>query len=113
MKPGGIFRAVVPDLHSAVEKYLKDNDADGFIESTYLTESKPKTIARKLFHIVNGHRNHHWMYDGTSMIALLTTAGFHNVQVLKPGITTIPDPGDIKLFDHPPPEDNVYVEAVA
>ena len=110
LKSGGIIRLAVPNIKYQVDNYLKDGDADKFIESTYLTRKKPKTIIAKIKHLLIGDRNHQWMYDGKSLCNLLSSAGFEEPKILEPGLTTIPDPGTLDLKERSP--ESVFVEAV-
>ena len=110
LKSGGIIRLAVPNIKYQVDNYLKDGDADKFIESTHLTRKKPKTIIAKIKYLIIGDRNHQWMYDGKSLCNLLSSAGFEEPRILETGLTTIPDPGmlDLKERSH----ESVFVEAV-
>ena len=110
LKSGGIIRLAVPNIKYQVDNYLKDGDADKFIESTYLTRKKPKTIIAKIKYLIIGDRNHQWMYDGKSLCNLLSSAGFEEPRILEPGLTTIPDPGMLDLKERSP--ESVFVEAV-
>ena len=110
LKSGGIIRLAVPNIKYQVDNYLKDGDADKFIESTHLTRKKPKTIIAKIKYLIIGDRNHQWMYDGKSLCNLLSSAGFEEPRILEPGLTTIPDPGMLDLKERSP--ESVFVEAV-
>jgi hypothetical protein len=110
LKPGGIIRVVVPDLRILIDRYLVNGNADELIAGTFLAVPKPKTLTQKLLHLLNGHRNHHWIYDAASMSALLELCGFSEIQTLKPGVSTIPDPGEVNLFDWE--GESLYIEAV-
>ena len=110
LKSGGIIRLAVPNIKYQVDNYLKDGDADKFIESTHLTRKKPKTIIAKIKYLLIGDRNHQWMYDGKSLCNLLSSAGFEEPKILEPGLTTIPDPGTLDLKERSP--ESVFVEAV-
>ena len=109
LKSGGIIRLAVPNIKYQVDNYLKDGDADKFIESTYLTRKKPKTIIAKIKYLIIGDRNHQWMYDGKSLCKLLSSAGFYEPCILEPSLTTIPDPGMLNLKERL--SESVYVEA--
>lgn len=111
LKPSGIVRVVVPDLRILIDGYLESGNADDLIAGTFLAVPKPKTLSQKLLHLLNGHRNHHWIYDAASMSALLESCGFSNTQILKPGATTIPDPGELNLFDWE--GESLYIEAIS
>ena len=109
LKSGGIIRLAVPNIKYQVDNYLKDGDADKFIESTYLTRKKPKTIIAKIKYLIIGDRNHQWMYDGKSLCNLLSSAGYNEPCILEPSLTTIPNPGMLDLKERLP--ESVYVEA--
>jgi predicted SAM-dependent methyltransferase len=85
LKPGGCFRLIVPDLEIRVQKYLKENDCDAFIESIGFGKKKNDKnfidFLRKLF----GNSGHLWMYDNKSMQKNLAEAGFGNIRKCKIG----------------------------
>jgi SAM-dependent methyltransferase len=82
LRPGGIFRLVVPDLHWRALRYVaaaasgKDSAADQFMSSANVGRgTRPKGLvshARAHF----GHSPHLWMYDFASLKAGLEDAGF-------------------------------------
>jgi predicted SAM-dependent methyltransferase len=109
LKPAGVLRIVVPDIRKQVDQYLADGDADALIAGTLLSTSKPKTISAKFRWLLYGHRNHHWMYDEHSMIGLLQSSGFRNIQALEPGATTITEPDGLNLFERA--GESIFVEA--
>ena len=108
--PGGVIRTALPNIRFHVDNYLRDGDADAFIEATCLTHVRPKTLREKSRLLLIGDRGHLWMYDGDSFCRLLTCAGFKNAQVLEPGVTTISNPGKLNLREREP--ESVFVEAV-
>lgn len=111
LKPGGVFRIVVPDLRAAVNDYIAHGDADHFIHHTHMVHPKPATTFGKLkFAFFTGFRGHQWMYDAKSLAKLLAQAGFENPQSLRPGETTIPDPGNLNLRERE--EGSLYMEAI-
>jgi SAM-dependent methyltransferase len=97
--PGGVVRLVVPDFAQQIAQYNKDQDADEFLRYTNLTRPKPRSLAEKLKLLIVGMRHHLWAYDANSMSRLLSGAGFQNVSILQPGETTIPDPGQLNLYE--------------
>ena len=109
LKSGGIIRLAVPNIKYQVDNYLKDGDADKFIESTHLTRKQPKTIIAKIKYLIIGDRNHQWMYDGKSLCNLLSSAGFEEPRILETGLTNIPDPGMLDLKERS--LESVFVEA--
>lgn len=109
LKSGGIIRIAVPNIKYLVENYLKDNDADNFIERTLLTKKKPKKIIAKIKYLIIGDRNHQWMYDGESLCKLLSSVGFHKPKVMDIGTTIITEIGELDLEERLP--ESVFVEA--
>lgn len=99
LKPGGILRLVVPDLKYAIKKYLLNNDADLFIESTLLCVDNPRSFIERIKFILVGNRHHHWMYDGKSLSDKLHSNGFDSVKIKKIGKTSILDYGNLDLFE--------------
>jgi predicted SAM-dependent methyltransferase len=110
LKPGGILRIVVPDLRITVEDYVAKGNADVFLDHLQLELDKPHGLRGHLRNILVGGRNHHWLYDGRSISALIARSGFSDVRVLKPGETRIADPGQLNLRERE--GESVYVEAV-
>lgn len=87
LKPGAVFRLVVPDLAAEIRKYCEDT-TDGaalqFLRSTQLgQEVRPRGVAaiRDLF----GNSRHRWMWDELSMCCELKKAGFVEVRRAKMG----------------------------
>jgi predicted SAM-dependent methyltransferase len=110
LRPGGIVRIAVPDIRFLIDNYLQDEDADGFIERTRLTRPSPRKIIEKAKYLMIGDRNHQWMYDGRSLCALLTRAGFEDVEVAPAGTTRIPDCAELNLAERVP--ESVFAEAI-
>jgi len=85
LKPGGIFRGVVPDLYSAVQNYLRDfekdeDPANNLMRSTMLgVESRPKNWSGYVKSIY-GNSKHLWMWDYKSLEFELRKAGFINIR---------------------------------
>jgi predicted SAM-dependent methyltransferase len=86
LKPGGIFRIIVPDLEVRVRQYILDlengiKDAnDRFLRACYLgVESKPKSLIARLRKFY-GASDHLWMYDYPSMTEMLKKAGFVDIR---------------------------------
>ncbi|MEI7895990.1 MAG: methyltransferase domain-containing protein [bacterium] len=107
--PGGILRLVVPDLAMIINKYNENHDADAFVTEIYLSQLRPRTFTQRLRATVVGSRIHQWVYDGASLSAVLMKNGFIDPTVLKPGETTIPDPGEFNLSERA--DVSLYVEA--
>lgn len=107
--PGGIIRIAVPDLRFHVDRYLTRHDADLFVEGVRLGRDRAKGLRQKLMSVIARDPEHHWMYDGESLVKLLAAAGFLNPRVMPSGTTMIPDPGALDLAERSP--ESVFVEA--
>lgn len=92
-----------------VDRYLENADADDFMTRTYLCQRKPKSLIEKLKFLFIGSRDHHWMYDGQSLIKLLNSVGFYKAQILLAGQTRIVNPDGLDLYERQ--DESVYIEA--
>jgi predicted SAM-dependent methyltransferase len=110
LESGGIIRIAVPDLQLAVDKYLKINDADAFMEDILVQAPPISSMKQKFSLLVAGYRHHQWMYDGDSLKKLLNETGFQNAEVCEPGFTKMSDPDGLNLYERS--EQSVYVEAI-
>ena len=108
LKPSGIIRLCVPDLKNMVERYMANGNAEQFLSGTGLLRTYPKNFVQRLKAVIIGDRGHKHLYDGESLKALLTFAGFRNVEIKNAGATKIPDPGKLDLKERI--NDSVYVE---
>lgn len=85
LKPGGVFRGVVPDLKVAAEEYLASFDkvdapANDFMRSTMLgIETRGKGVLAGLKGLY-GNSKHLWMWDYQSLQAELTKIGFKTIR---------------------------------
>ncbi|MDQ3524031.1 MAG: class I SAM-dependent methyltransferase [Chloroflexota bacterium] len=83
LKPGGVFRGVLPDLALEVQAYLDCNEADRashFMRSTLLgTERRPRDVAGWIREAL-GNSRHTWMWDQRSLAGRLEAAGFTAVR---------------------------------
>lgn len=86
LKPGGIFRAVLPDLEILIMEYNKNkaifdsNAANKFMLETLLgLDEKPKGILRKVISLY-GNYHHLWMWDFDSLSFELSKAGFIDIK---------------------------------
>jgi len=88
LKPGGIFRLVVPDLEYAIREYEKDKTPDAsvkFMEYTLLGRSYRSGPLRQIMESVFGNSKHLWMWDEKSMVRELFDIGFSHVRRAKYG----------------------------
>ena len=110
LKPGGVIRIAVPDLNLLVDRYISDHNADLFIDSLYMSTRSMDGFLDRLKYLILGPRHHQWMYDQNSMINLLSSYGFVNVQSYSKGDSSIQEPGNLNLTER---EDvSLYVEAM-
>jgi SAM-dependent methyltransferase len=85
LKPGGIFRLVVPDLHWRALRYVaavaseKHTAADEFMSGAHLGRYGRQNIVF-LAHDYFGHCAHLWMYDFISLKPKLEAAGFVGIR---------------------------------
>jgi predicted SAM-dependent methyltransferase len=88
LKPGGIFRCIVPDLEYAAKEYLEGIAKEDPAASLYFIgpstllgiEKRPrnfKGFLRSFF----GNSHHLWMWDRFSLSAEFKNTGFKNVRV--------------------------------
>jgi len=86
LKPGGVFRLVIPDLQARARKYIAKLDSGDVQASSWFMASSGlgleirsrgfKSFVRALF----GNSSHLWMWDERSMAAALIEVGFINVR---------------------------------
>lgn len=102
LQPGGIFRLVLPDLESAIRKYLNNpvpNAAPEFIQHTGLGLERKKRGLHGLLVAWLGNSQHLWMWDYKSMEQELRAAGFHEVRRAQFGDSADPHFKDVEQHD--------------
>ena len=109
LRPGGVIRLSTPGLKQLVATYAEQGDGDHFIESLFTCVDRPRSLLGRLRDAFNGPRHHLWLYDEASLCALLTRLGFHGATALKPGNTTLQQPGALNLWERM--AESIYVEA--
>lgn len=86
LRPGGVFRLVVPDLAWRSEKFVNGhrggdpNAADEFMRLSHLGQENATTGFIKRLRRVIGNSDHLWMYDYSAMTALLERTGFVSIR---------------------------------
>jgi SAM-dependent methyltransferase len=87
LKPGGLFRCVVPDLEVLAKRYLEslhagNNSAsiDFIGKGTLLGVVERARGLKGLATTVYGNAHHLWMWDHSSLAVELTTVGFKGVR---------------------------------
>jgi SAM-dependent methyltransferase len=83
MKPGGVFRGVLPDLEAEASYYLSDAASDActrFMQRTYLGwDARPRGVYGLLRNYL-GNSQHLWMWDFKGLRAELLAVGFEKVR---------------------------------
>jgi predicted SAM-dependent methyltransferase len=100
LKPGGVFRAVLPDIKAICQEYLNaaNNSPDAahvFMRNTHMgVETTPRGLQwiRARF----SRDAHLWMWDYSSMSAALVEAGFVSVRRAKFGDSAFSDFGAVE-----------------
>ncbi len=108
LAPNGIIRIASPDLKRHVEEYILGGDANTLVMRTDLAADVNTTLAGKLVYLVCGFRRRQWIYDGASLVKLLSSAGFKNCTILPAGSTRIVNPEGLDLRERE--SESVYVE---
>jgi hypothetical protein len=95
LKPGGVFRGVVPDLKSAVMNYIEQYDnidapANELMRNTMLgVENRRQSLFSNIKSLY-GNSKHLWMWDYKSLAFELKKAGFVNVRQCRFGSSDDP-----------------------
>ncbi|GAA4854093.1 class I SAM-dependent methyltransferase [Luteimonas vadosa] len=83
LKPGGVFRGVLPDLAQEVQAYLSSRDhepATEFMRSTLMGwEERPRGLLA-MVRTAYGNSRHLWMWDFPSLAYRLNEAGFIDIR---------------------------------
>ena len=83
LRPGGVFRSVMPDLEAEVAAYVAstaDDRASEFLRSTLLgMASRPRGLLGHLRAAV-GNSQHLWLWDYRSIATRLAEAGFTDIR---------------------------------
>lgn len=86
LKPGGIFRCVVPDLEKAAREYVEDlarHDEEAnakFLQKTRLGKQQRRKGFKGLLQNTLGNSDHLYMWDALSLTNELHKAGFSFVR---------------------------------
>lgn len=83
LKPGGLWRLVMPDLRHEADKYLENPSASAsidFLKSCSLGfPARPKGLLNKIA-VYSGSSIHRWLWDYASVEAALSEAGFVDIR---------------------------------
>ena len=105
LRPGGVFRIVVPDAGLIVRSYI---DHPGKLAAYRgLADSTDMQAVNDLF---RQRYEHQFLYDWPTMEKMLLAAGFCEVSLCKPGEGQC---GDLLIDDEKYAWESLYVEAVA
>lgn len=91
LRPGGVFRLIVPDLEARGEAYLRavrHDDAEGannFCRSTLFGQITRPRGPLNILRSVLGNNHHLWMWDERSMHQALAAAGFVDIRRCRMG----------------------------
>lgn len=86
LKPGGVFRLIVPDLEWRARKFIelaesgKADANDWFMRATHLGEIQPSVGMRGRIIAAFGNSKHKWMWHHASMSKMLKQVGFVSVR---------------------------------
>jgi SAM-dependent methyltransferase len=83
LRPGGIFRLVVPDLEIMAQEYVKSTSPDAAIAFMQLTWLGRETQSRSLMGFLKdwlSRGQHLWMWDYKSLARELEAVGFCNLR---------------------------------
>ena len=88
LKPGGVFRLVMPDLKSLVERYLNSKEPNAsisFIRGTLMgVEKRPKGFKNRVIQSAGNH-HHLWLWDEASTSEALKNNDFKEIRPCKFG----------------------------
>lgn len=110
LRPGGVLRISVPDLSKKIDLYLKNKDADEFIDSIYARRLESGSLVKKIEQILSGNKLYLAQDDFSSLKKMLITASFTNINELEPGRTHILNYGELDLTEHS--GESIYIEAI-
>jgi len=103
LRPGGIFRVVVPDLGRMIAAYLADPDhdtrADLLIAETGLAVERLPGGRLRSFAYKFGNSRHGWLWDEASLRRLLERAGFSDVRRAEFNDSADPRFAEVELAD--------------
>jgi hypothetical protein len=83
LKPGGVFRFVLPDLRAMVQDYVESTDDDAsvrFVGALLMVEPARARGIKGIVREVIGNSRHRWMWDERSLATELKSVGFVEVR---------------------------------
>jgi predicted SAM-dependent methyltransferase len=120
LRPGGICRAVVPDLAMLIKGYVRDTahaEADAgraFCRGLLMRpETAPRAgLAYRLYQTLTDYHEHKWMYDAASLTWLFREAGFDQVALRIFRDSAIAGIEEVELPDRAEAGVGICVEAI-
>ena len=111
LRPGGVFRGVVPDLKSAAIRYIENYDkqespASEFMKDTMLGIDYRSTSISSVLKNLYGNSKHLWMWDYRSLEYELEKTGFKNIRACKYGDSSDPNYSSVE-------DEGRFIEAAA
>ena len=99
LRPGGVFRSVLPDLECDVQRYLRSEAPDRaseFMRSTLLGLERRERGLMGVMRSWLGNSQHLWMWDYRSMEHQLAQAGFVDIRSASFGDSSEPAFRDVE-----------------
>ena len=110
LKPGGTCRTLVPDLGALIREYRGEGPAEGhgpcaeddparrFCQKILMQpeRSDPRGFIYRLYSSRSNLHTHKWMYDGASLVKIMTDAGLTAVREREiPHLDKVESPGRV------------------
>ncbi|MEO0320689.1 MAG: methyltransferase domain-containing protein [Pseudomonadota bacterium] len=117
LKPGGVFRLVVPDLGWRAERFVTEraagrvDAADRFMSAALLGQRHAPVGAVARLRQAFGNSAHLWMYDEAQLTALLEAAGF--IAIRRAVLGDVADPHLAEAFAKVEAQDRFVDEGYA
>lgn len=83
LRPGGVWRLVMPDLRLEAQRYLQSERPDAsiaFLKKTGLGQVRRETSLRHRIYDAFGNSRHLWLWDYQSVATALQEAGFVEIR---------------------------------
>jgi len=93
LRPGGVFRGVLPDLEVLARSYVESTAPDAstiFVRSTLLGTEDRASGLKGVVEMALGNSRHLWMWDYKALAEELRAAGFVNLRPARFGDGSLP-----------------------
>ena len=94
LKPGGVFRLVVPDVRRLAQAFLADAAPGAgldFVGSLQMTLPQRPRGLKALARSALGHSQHRWMWEYQGLQQALRVAGFRDIREARLGDSALAD----------------------